>query len=64
MMAVRDGPGNDSLVVGVESAEQLAQHLAVIGAPPLDQETVAALDAAVAGLPAAIVDPANWHKLN
>jgi aryl-alcohol dehydrogenase-like predicted oxidoreductase len=59
---VRDLPGVASLVIGVETAAQLAENLRLMGCPPLPDEARAAIHARFAGLPEALVNPATWDR--
>lgn len=55
-------PGVASVVVGVESCDQLAAHLASMESPPLDQALREALRQSFAGLPANVIDPSKWPR--
>ena len=59
---VRDLPGITSLVIGVETAAQLAANLRLMACPPLPAEARAAIRARFAGLPEALVNPATWDR--
>jgi spore coat polysaccharide biosynthesis protein SpsF len=50
----------DGVVVGVDSAEQLARDLALFDRAPLDADGVAAIEASFPDLPSSLLDPARW----
>ncbi len=55
-------PGITALVVGVETAQQMRDNVAVFGKGPLDQALCARIEQAVPDLPDSILFPGNWAK--
>jgi aryl-alcohol dehydrogenase-like predicted oxidoreductase len=62
LVAARDIPGADSVVVGVERAAQLQPHLMAIASPPLTPAERAWLDERINDMPEAAVDPSRWPR--
>lgn len=62
LIAVRDTPGVDSVVIGVERAEQLKSHLAAVRLPPLSADLDEAIRSIVEPIPTAVLDPSNWPR--
>jgi aryl-alcohol dehydrogenase-like predicted oxidoreductase len=62
LAAVRDTPGLTSLVVGVESREQLRRNLELMRAPPLPADQRERVLAAMAGAPAEVINPVLWGQ--
>jgi len=61
MAYVRALPWVTSLVVGVESVEQLRGNLSLMQRPPLSEEQIARIDASLPLLPEQLVNPARWE---
>lgn len=57
---VRSHAWIDGVVMGMETIGQLRANLDLFSRPPLDQSQVAAVRAAFSGLPAALLNPAEW----
>jgi aryl-alcohol dehydrogenase-like predicted oxidoreductase len=55
-------PGVTSLVVGVDSAQQMRENAALFGKGPLDDDLRERVDSAVPDLPDSILFPGNWSK--
>ncbi len=55
-------PGATSVLVGVDSVEQMRQNLALFSKGPLDAGLVRAIDDAVPDLPEAVITPYFWSK--
>jgi aryl-alcohol dehydrogenase-like predicted oxidoreductase len=55
-------PGVTSLVVGVDTAAQMRENVAVFGAGPLPADLRARVEQAVPDLPESILFPGNWSK--
>jgi aryl-alcohol dehydrogenase-like predicted oxidoreductase len=64
MEAVRSVPGVSSLVLGVDSVQQLNELLAAAAAPPLDRDLIDAAFEAARGLPESVIDPRRWPRRN
>lgn len=62
MVAVRDTPGVASLVVGMESVEQVEANIALIQAPPLSADERREAFALVGALPETVINPGRWPK--
>ena len=60
LLAVRDRPGINSLVVGVEKVDQLVEHMTAIDALSLQADLKNELACAFAGLSEHILDPGRW----
>ena len=62
LVAMRDIAGVASVVIGVESTEQLPPHLKAIRAAPLGANSTQTLFSIADGLPDTIINPARWPK--
>jgi aryl-alcohol dehydrogenase-like predicted oxidoreductase len=63
LAGVRDLHGVASVVVGVERAEQLPPHLAAMKLPALPTDVMEKIDRLVERLPAEIIDPSRWPRV-
>lgn len=61
---VRAMPWVTSVVLGMESAEQLRHNLELIQAPPLIEEEVWAVASRIPRLPEALLNPSLWRSSN
>ena len=59
---VRSLPWIDSLVVGVETMEQLRQNIALFQQPSLSFEEVFKVRDALPKVPEQLLDPSQWHR--
>jgi aryl-alcohol dehydrogenase-like predicted oxidoreductase len=62
LKAVAQTPGVTAVVVGADTAEQLAANVAASAAPDLPASVLAEAEAACAGLPVEILEPSRWPK--
>ena len=59
---VRDTPGIDAVLIGVETPEQLIENLSLFSAPTLSKELRAEIDESFANLPTCVVNPSTWKR--
>ncbi len=60
---VRDLEGISSLVIGVESPEQLNSNIKLMSTPPLSSDIRDELMSAFGEIPEHIIDPSSWERL-
>lgn len=59
---VRDLPQVDSLVIGVETAEQLTANLRLIAGPAISEKTRMRIMSSIGQLPESLLNPALWPQ--
>lgn len=60
---MRDKKGIDSLVVGMESKEQLRTNLQLMEAPGLEADVLRSIDAQFASVPVQVLNPSLWKRI-
>ncbi|THF77313.1 aldo/keto reductase [Cohnella fermenti] len=59
---VRDYPGIDSLIVGMERPEQLDANIRLLSGPPLSERALAAIGKLFGEVPEELLIPGQWRK--
>ncbi|MDG0813386.1 aldo/keto reductase [Cohnella rhizosphaerae] len=59
---VRDYPGIDSLIVGMERQEQLKANIRLLNGPPLSERTASAIGKLYGEVPEALLIPGRWRQ--